>query len=72
MRLAGILPSMWLSAHDDVPFQRDRPGNGVSCTQKGLGMCVFELFVCDLSGILINLVNEHHADLCVCVICLRV
>lgn len=35
-------------------------------------VCVFELSVCDLSGILINLVNEHHADLCVCVICLRV
>lgn len=45
MRLAGILPLMWLSVHDDVPFQRDRPGNGVSCTQKGLGMCLSYLCV---------------------------
>lgn len=46
MRLAGILPLMWLSVHNDVPFQRDRPGNGVSCTQKGLGMCVCLSYLC--------------------------
>lgn len=28
-------------------------------------VCVFELFVWDLSGILINLVNEHHTAFCV-------
>lgn len=42
--------------------------------QSGLGtasavcVCVFELCVCDLSGILINFVNEHRRAFCVCVL----
>lgn len=61
MRLAGIFPLMWLSLYEDVPFQTGLPGNGVSC------VCVWELLLCDLSGILINLVNEHQTAFCVCV-----
>lgn len=63
MQLAGILPLMWLSVYEDVPFQTVWPGNGVSCTRRGVCVCV-----CDLSGILINFVNEHRRAFCVCVL----
>ena len=62
MRLAGIFPLMWL--YEDVPFQTGLPGNAVSC----VCVCVCVLLLCDLSGILINLVNERQAAFCVCVL----
>lgn len=33
-------------------------------------MCVFDPFVCDLSGLLINLVNEHHREAFFVLVCL--
>lgn len=52
-------------------FHFKQSGLGTASALYGGGLrvcvCVFELFVWDLSEILINLVNEHRTAFCVCV-----
>lgn len=43
-------------------FRKSGPGAASAVNGGGLRMRVFDPFVCDLFGLLINLVNEHHRE----------
>ena len=60
MQLAGVLPLMRPSLFMMMFWFKPSGLNGVSCIPRGLGLSVFELFASNLSGILINLLNEHQ------------